>query len=56
MGFGYRSRIRLGKGLWINLSKSGPSISAKAGPLTVNSRGRDQQVSAPPLPNGRAHS
>lgn len=49
MGFRYRSRIRLGKGLWINLSKSGPSISAKAGPLTVNSRGRETIHVAPGL-------
>lgn len=49
MGFRYRSRIRLGKGLWINLSKSGPSVSAKAGPLTVNSRGRETIHLAPGL-------
>ena len=27
MGFRFRKRIRLGKGIWINLSKKGSSLS-----------------------------
>ncbi|HLP22998.1 MAG TPA: DUF4236 domain-containing protein [Microbacteriaceae bacterium] len=49
MGFRYRNRIKLAKGLWINLSKSGASLSAKAGPFTVNSRGRTTTHIAPGL-------
>ena len=40
MGFYIRRRVRLGKGSWLNISKRGLSVSQKAGPVTVNSRGR----------------
>jgi len=40
MGFIYRKRVRVGKRGWLNISKSGVSGSAKAGPVTFNSRGR----------------
>jgi hypothetical protein len=38
MGWRIRRSIRVGKGLRINLSKSGISTSTKLGPVTVNSR------------------
>jgi hypothetical protein len=40
MGLYIRRRVRLGKNLWLNLSKSGLSASARAGCLAVNTRGR----------------
>ncbi|MEZ2122908.1 MULTISPECIES: DUF4236 domain-containing protein [unclassified Corynebacterium] len=40
MGLNYRRRTSLGKKTWLNLSKSGASVSRRFGPLTVNSRGR----------------
>lgn len=40
MGLIYRRRKRLGARSWLNVSKSGASVSEKLGPLTVNSRGR----------------
>ncbi|MDK9302686.1 DUF4236 domain-containing protein [Propionibacterium freudenreichii] len=40
MALRFRKRIRLGKHAWVNLSKSGPSLSAKAGPFTLNSKGK----------------
>lgn len=36
MGFRIRKSVRLGKGLRINLSKSGPSLSIRGGPFTTN--------------------
>lgn len=39
MGFSYRKRIKLGNGTYLNLSKSGISISQKVGPVTINSKG-----------------
>ncbi|WP_083893966.1 DUF4236 domain-containing protein [Corynebacterium capitovis] len=39
MGFLFRSRKKVGKNSWINVSKSGASMSTKLGPVTVNSRG-----------------
>jgi hypothetical protein len=39
MGPSFRRRIPLGRGLWANLSLRGLSLSARRGPLTVNSRG-----------------
>ncbi len=39
MGFTFRKRVRLGKDTYLNLSKSGISISQKVGPVTLNSRG-----------------
>lgn len=49
MAIRYRRRVRLGKGVWINLSKGVPSLSAKVGPFTVNSRGRTTTHLAPGL-------
>jgi hypothetical protein len=40
MGFYIRRRRRLGRSSWVNLSKSGVSVSKRVGPVTVNSRGR----------------
>lgn len=40
MGFTFQRRKKLGKGTNLNLSKSGASVSKKAGRVTVNSRGR----------------
>lgn len=40
MGFRFSRRKRLGKNTTLNISKSGLSVSRKAGPLTVNSRGQ----------------
>ncbi|GAA0189726.1 DUF4236 domain-containing protein [Glutamicibacter creatinolyticus] len=39
MGFVFRKRKKLGKGLTLNVYKSGPSVSKKAGPFTLSSRG-----------------
>lgn len=40
MPFVWRKAFRLGKGSRLNLSKSGPSLSHRRGPLTLNSRRR----------------
>ena len=40
MGFVFRKRVNLGNGGRVNLSKSGASVSKRAGRVTVNSRGR----------------
>lgn len=40
MGLIVRKRVRLGKHSWLNLSKSGASVSHRRGRVTVNSRGR----------------
>lgn len=40
MGFYFRRRLRLRRGAWLNLSRSGISLSKRAGRVTVNSRGR----------------
>lgn len=39
MGISYRKRIKIGDGTFVNISKSGISISQKVGKTTVNSRG-----------------
>jgi uncharacterized protein DUF4236 len=39
VGFVYRRRVRLGRGSWLNLSKSGASLSRRVGTVTFNSRG-----------------
>lgn len=39
MGFTFRRTIRLGRRTHVNLSKSGVSLTQKAGRVTVNSRG-----------------
>lgn len=40
MSFSWRTSRKLGKGLTLNMSKGGPSLSKRLGPLTVSSRGR----------------
>lgn len=40
MGFTFQRRKRVGKSSTVNLSKSGVSMSKRAGRATVNSRGR----------------
>lgn len=40
MGFLFNKRKKIGKRTTMNVSKSGVSVSRKAGPLRVNSRGR----------------
>lgn len=39
MGFSYRKRIKIGNGTFLNISKSGVSVSQKVGKTTINSRG-----------------
>lgn len=39
MGLTFRRRIPLGRNLWLNVSRRGISASARAGRVTVNSRG-----------------
>lgn len=39
MGISYRKRIKIGDGTYLNVSKSGISVSQKVGKTTVNSRG-----------------
>jgi len=41
MGFVFYRRKRLGRGVNLNLSKSGASVSKKVGRVTLSSRGRD---------------
>jgi hypothetical protein len=36
----FRRRLKLGRTLWLNLSKSGVSLSGRKGPVTMNSRRR----------------
>jgi hypothetical protein len=40
MGFVFRSRKRIGKGRYLNLSKSGASVSQRVGRVSLSSRGR----------------
>ncbi|PZE23868.1 DUF4236 domain-containing protein [Curtobacterium sp. MCBD17_028] len=40
MGILFRSRRKVGSNLWLNLAKSGASLTARAGRASVNSRGR----------------
>jgi hypothetical protein len=40
MGFSFSRRKSLGKGKTVYVSKSGVSVSKKAGPLSVNSRSK----------------
>lgn len=40
MGLFFRTSRKLGRGITGTLTKSGPSVSEKRGPLTVSSRGR----------------
>ena len=39
MGISYRKRIKIGNGTFLNISKSGVSVSQKVGHTTINSRG-----------------
>ena len=39
MGINYRRRVRAGRSSWLNLSKSGASVSRRVGRATFNSRG-----------------
>lgn len=39
MGISYRKRIKIGDGTFLNVSKSGISVSKKVGKTTINSRG-----------------
>lgn len=49
MGLRFYRRVRLGKGLSLNVSKKGVSVSAHAGPLSVSSRGNVNVRLAPGL-------
>ena len=40
MGFTFRKRVNLGNGRTLNVSKSGVSVSQRAGRVRINSRGR----------------
>ncbi|WP_406711030.1 DUF4236 domain-containing protein [Trueperella pyogenes] len=40
MGFRFNRRKKIGKGLTLNVSKRGASVSKKIGPMSVNSRGK----------------
>ena len=40
MGFVFRSRNGIGKGTFLNLSKSGASVSKRVGRASLSSRGR----------------
>jgi len=40
MGFVFHKRKRLGRTTSLNLSKSGPSVSKRAGRVNLSSRGR----------------
>lgn len=40
MPFSYRKRVKLGRGLFGNISGNGASISRRKGRVTVSSRGR----------------
>jgi hypothetical protein len=40
MGLIFRRQVRVAKRGTVNLSRRGASVSERAGPLTVNSRGR----------------
>lgn len=39
MGMSFRKRIKIGDGTFLNISKSGISISQKVGKITINSKG-----------------
>lgn len=39
MGISYRKRVKIGDGTFLNISKSGVSVSKKVGKVTVNSKG-----------------
>lgn len=39
MGISYRKRIKIADGTYLNISKTGTSISQKVGDITINSNG-----------------
>ena len=39
MGFSFFKRIKIWKNTYLNISKSGVSVSKKVGPVTVNTKG-----------------
>ena len=39
MGINYRKRIKIGDDTFLNISKTGTSVSMKRGKATINSRG-----------------
>ena len=39
MGISFRKRIKIGDGTYLNISKSGVSVSKKVGKTTINSKG-----------------
>ncbi len=39
MGISYHKRVKIDKGTFLNISKSGVSVSKKLGKVTVNSKG-----------------
>lgn len=39
MEISYHKRVKIGKGTFLNISKSGVSVSKKLGKVTVNSKG-----------------
>lgn len=40
MGFSFHKRIKIRNGTFLNISKSGLSISQKVGKTTINSKGK----------------
>lgn len=40
MGFSFQRRRRIGRNTFVNASKSGVSVSRRAGRATINSKGR----------------
>jgi len=49
MPFYFRKRVRTGRTSWLNLSRSGASVSKRVGRVTLNSRGRGSLRIAPGL-------
>ena len=49
MGLIFRKRVRVGRTSWLNVSKSGASVSKRSGRLTLNSRGGGSFRLAPGL-------
>lgn len=39
MGFGFQKRKKLSKNVSLNIGKKGVSVSGKAGPFTISTRG-----------------
>lgn len=39
MGVSFRKRVKIGDGTYLNISKSGVSVSKKVGKTTINSKG-----------------